>query len=565
VKDKIIAYEQSSNQDWQQKLVFIADNVPDPAGDFEASAEALINNFVKPGYEAKYIRVGAYCPPGSPASACLGAKHEITSTLNTQGALIALYVGHGATQRWTQEFVFTYYDITKLTNGSRLPVIVSLTCLDGYWIGPYGPLYKQGPSLIEEIVRAPAKGAIAAFAPGGLGVASGHDILADGFYQAIFDDGIWNLGAASLSARLALYTVGGHDDLIETYNLFGDPALRLPRKYQAPSVAPNSQAQEGVTGTTVQYTLQVTNTASITDTFELAASGNAWPTTPLAPVGPLGPGQSAEATVNVFIPDDALAESQDVAEITVFSRGDRSRTITVMLVTTANVYRPGVQPATAASFGPAGQPVTYTITALNLGNLSDTFTVAVGAANWPVSAPASVGPLAGGTAMDFPVVAQIPAGAPDGAMDEVAITLTSSGDVRRSTTFTLTTTVVPYGVDLEAAIYSQTVRIGSTALYTVTVTNTSPYTDAFTLEASGNQWSVVFNPSSMVLLGSGQTAEVLVRVAVPTGVVSGTLDVATIRSVSVGDPSRWAVVTLQTTAISGGYRVYAPIVIRSYP
>jgi hypothetical protein len=123
--------------------------------------------------------------------------------------------------RWAGERIFTNADIPSLANGNRLPVVLSMTCLDGYWI------YPNRPSLAEELVRADDRGAVATFSPTGLGVATGHHVLQRRFYDALFQDGIRELGPATLAAKLALYATGGNYDLIHTFTVFGDPALRL--------------------------------------------------------------------------------------------------------------------------------------------------------------------------------------------------------------------------------------------------------------------------------------------------------------------------------------------------
>ena len=73
-----------------------------------------------------------------------------------------------------------------------------------------------------------SKGAIASFSPAGFGLANGHDILAQGLYQAFFTDGTIQFGAATTFAKYYLAANGpGFGDLIDTYNLFGDPASQL--------------------------------------------------------------------------------------------------------------------------------------------------------------------------------------------------------------------------------------------------------------------------------------------------------------------------------------------------
>ncbi|MFL7808614.1 MAG: hypothetical protein AB8I80_08290, partial [Anaerolineae bacterium] len=55
--------------------------------------------------------------------------------------------------------------------------------------------------------------------------ASGHDALLAGFYDAVYDGGLTELGAATAASKAAL--PGAYADLLDTYHLFGDPAMNL--------------------------------------------------------------------------------------------------------------------------------------------------------------------------------------------------------------------------------------------------------------------------------------------------------------------------------------------------
>ena len=86
----------------------------------------------------------------------------------------------------------------------------------------------QFPSLAESLVLASGKGAIASFSATGFGLANGHDILAQGLYQALFTDGTLQFGPATTFAKYYLdANSSGYMDLLDTYTLFGDPASRL--------------------------------------------------------------------------------------------------------------------------------------------------------------------------------------------------------------------------------------------------------------------------------------------------------------------------------------------------
>ena len=52
-------------------------------------------------------------------------------------------------------------------------------------------------------------------------------MLERGFFDAVFKRGVRQLGEATLSARLAVFATGSDRDILQTYTIFGDPALRL--------------------------------------------------------------------------------------------------------------------------------------------------------------------------------------------------------------------------------------------------------------------------------------------------------------------------------------------------
>ena len=101
-------------------------------------------------------------------------------------------------------------------------------------------------------------------------------------------------------------------------------------------VVPDYTGRWSYIGTTVTYTLQITNTGIFNDAFDLSLSGNVWETTPSKfTTDWLDPGESDTLTVKVVIPPEALNNQSDVANLTFTSRGDPRRTRVVTLTTKA--------------------------------------------------------------------------------------------------------------------------------------------------------------------------------------------------------------------------------------
>lgn len=90
----------------------------------------------------------------------------------------------------------------------------------------------------------------------------------------------------------------------------------------------------GLPGTTVTYTVTITNSGNITDTFDLALTGNVWPTTLSTSSTTLAAGAGATFTVAVSIPPGAPGNSTDSATLTATSRGDVAMSDSAILSTT---------------------------------------------------------------------------------------------------------------------------------------------------------------------------------------------------------------------------------------
>lgn len=157
----------------------------------------------------------SYNPPNGET----GAAKIIQGYVEKGAALIA-YFGHGSVNMWGKDRLFTAEEARGLRN-THLPVFVTMTCLNGYFIHP------KVESLAEALLWSENGGAVAVLAPTSLTTASDQARLREPFIQALLVDKK-TLGEALLFAQQQSYP-GAQvlSDVQRTFMLFGDPALTL--------------------------------------------------------------------------------------------------------------------------------------------------------------------------------------------------------------------------------------------------------------------------------------------------------------------------------------------------
>lgn len=220
--NKIMAYEQNpSTIDWQTPVLAVADN-SDYGGNFPAISQFLLSSSLPDEYQAQRVYLGIT------HADMADAKTAVIDAINS-GKFLVNYIGHGATHQWADSVgLLAVNDVAGLTNPNKYPIISAMTCKEGYYINPHatGSSYE---SLAEVITRAENKGAIASWSPTGNSVATGHDIIDRELFVAIFSDLVPRMGQATQQSLLDLWASGTYLDLIDTYLLFGDPALLFKR------------------------------------------------------------------------------------------------------------------------------------------------------------------------------------------------------------------------------------------------------------------------------------------------------------------------------------------------
>ncbi len=240
--EKTIAFEQSEG-DWSNSLAFVADNyylndycfdgdpsticLTESAGNFPALMDDFINDQLRTPFQPTRFYLDDYNCRSGQSGNCAIITSDLVSHINQSPSQIYTYSGHGVISGWASEKIFNKEDLPFLTNSERFPVFFSLDCIDGFWYYPPGIASPDPISLAESITRQPNGGAVAMYSATGFSYSSAHDVLQRGFFEYFFSNHDPLLGAADLSAKLKVYASGNNDEMIFTYMIFGDPALRL--------------------------------------------------------------------------------------------------------------------------------------------------------------------------------------------------------------------------------------------------------------------------------------------------------------------------------------------------
>ncbi len=210
--DKLIEYE-SSNGIWRTKAILLADDAYSPnysSGEatHTRGAESIsldLPNWIyqKKIYLMEYPRVGGEKPEAEDAH--ISAMSE--------GALVAVYLGHGNLRRLTHESVFLIQDVSKFKNWRKIPIYYFGSCDVGYFERPdedciagYSNLYLDG-------------GTVVSIAAGRATYPGNNNALGRSIIGHLFTDSVNTSGDVYLLAK----EEAGHF----SYTFFGDPATSI--------------------------------------------------------------------------------------------------------------------------------------------------------------------------------------------------------------------------------------------------------------------------------------------------------------------------------------------------
>jgi len=211
VINKIIGYEAAVSGPWMKRALMVADD-PDGGGDFPSDSDDIAA-LLPDDFAAEKIYLSEHTTPE--------AWQLLLDGINS-GAVLMNYIGHAGLDRLAQEALLTMGDVPSLTNEERLPVVTAMTCAVGRFAVP------GYDCLAEELLLKVDGGAAAVWGPTGLSINSEAKILAEQFYLGAFGEHGRNILGEIILGALEGYGNEGNDPyILRTYNLIGDPALRL--------------------------------------------------------------------------------------------------------------------------------------------------------------------------------------------------------------------------------------------------------------------------------------------------------------------------------------------------
>jgi hypothetical protein len=242
VVTKIITYETTAlAAPWRNRAIFLTDNAveadgrPDLASDFITDADVSIA--LQPS--SLNIRRLSYDPSPEHHTASWREPHprrarDRTIELLNEGAGLVTFFGHSHHWQWAltdpthnPSHLLQLFEVDQLRNDDRLPVVLTMTCLSSAF---QEPAY-SGTTIDERLVLQASGGAVAVWGPTGRGVAHGHNLLQQGFYQKLWhpsSPGQGLLGELTQSGYEELFLLGTCcQSTLRTFVLFGDPLTQV--------------------------------------------------------------------------------------------------------------------------------------------------------------------------------------------------------------------------------------------------------------------------------------------------------------------------------------------------
>jgi len=215
VVKKSVDYEHNpyvADKSWYKKALCVSND-----GYFQDTSEWVAAFLTAHGYAVTKV----YQSLGNATAA------NVANAVNN-GRAIVNYRGHGAPSGWATTG-FNNANVNALTNGAKLPAIISPTCLTGCF-DDTSDCFSE--TWVKSYATGTPRGAVSYWGSSRISYGGYNDELCKGAYKALFDDGLPCMGDIVNKAKLymlAAYGTGDSTALLELhlFNLFGDPELHV--------------------------------------------------------------------------------------------------------------------------------------------------------------------------------------------------------------------------------------------------------------------------------------------------------------------------------------------------
>ncbi|XCN73970.1 MAG: SdrD B-like domain-containing protein [Candidatus Electrothrix aestuarii] len=211
--DKLITYEQFENSG--ALTTTLINDRSDRGGDFQASAEK-VEALVAGKTAVKRLSVSS--------SDDISTTHTQIVNALQEGTGIMHYIGHSSMVGLGKtSALLASSELGNIELGAPM-LMVSMSCS----AASYG--YPAMDSLGEAAVLQAGGSAVGFFGASGTSLNNMTDVMAEGFYTSLFEPGNQRLGDAVKQAKKHYGQQGVHLELLNIYNLLGDPATLVPHQ-----------------------------------------------------------------------------------------------------------------------------------------------------------------------------------------------------------------------------------------------------------------------------------------------------------------------------------------------
>jgi len=207
---KVLKYEAATPQRKQKiSLLAVADGQDIS---FRLDAKSFLDEFPSNQYEYEL-----FTPDAGAGDAAAQLRQRLA-----EGHHLVAYFGHGSLQMWGKDRLLSVEDLARLPATASLPIVLQFTCLSGYYIHP------NVESLAERMLWQPNGGIVAVLAPSSLTLPYDQSFLSLSLARLLVAEPELTIGEIHLKARQQVpLDSQGAADVMRTFMLFGDPALRV--------------------------------------------------------------------------------------------------------------------------------------------------------------------------------------------------------------------------------------------------------------------------------------------------------------------------------------------------